>query len=50
MNQNSTHLTLNLLAVLSLLVLGACGTVAGAGSDISKAGTAIENSADKAAQ
>ncbi|HLN23229.1 MAG TPA: entericidin A/B family lipoprotein [Patescibacteria group bacterium] len=34
--------------VLTLLVLlGACNTMAGAGEDISKAGQAIEKSADK---
>lgn len=37
--------------LLALLVcvapLGACGTMAGAGSDISKGGKALENSANK---
>lgn len=37
-----------LIAVLgSLSLLGACGTMAGAGSDISKGGKAIESSANK---
>ncbi len=36
-----------LLLVGSAELLGACNTTAGAGKDMSAAGTAIENSADK---
>jgi len=40
-------MTLTLLALLGAApILGACHTTAGAGEDISKTGTAIENSAN----
>lgn len=41
-----TSLTL-LVLVGSVGLLGACNTTAGAGKDMSAAGTAIENSAEK---
>ena len=41
-----TSLTL-LVLVGSVALLGACNTTAGAGADMSAAGKAIENSADK---
>lgn len=41
-------MALTLLTLLAAApLLAACHTTAGAGEDISKAGTAIENSADK---
>lgn len=42
-----TRLALTLLALLSL---AACETIAGAGKDLSKAGTAITTEANKTAQ
>lgn len=39
--------TLLIVVLSSLALLGACGAVAGAGSDISKRGKAIEDSANK---
>ncbi|MDR3440535.1 entericidin A/B family lipoprotein [Telmatospirillum sp.] len=48
MYKNTKIWTLTLLLLLgSLPLLGACHTTAGAGEDISQAGTAIEKSADK---
>ena len=48
MHKITTMLTLTLLALLgATLLLSACNTVAGAGQDISKAGDAIERSANK---
>ncbi len=48
MVKNTTQMATKLLAALLLLSsLSACGTMAGAGQDISKAGNALENSADK---
>ncbi|MDR3517905.1 MAG: entericidin A/B family lipoprotein [Azospirillaceae bacterium] len=39
----------HILLVFLLLALGACHTTAGVGEDISKTGSTIEKSADKAA-
>ncbi len=48
MFKKTTMLTLSLLALLGAApLLGACHTTAGAGEDISRAGQAITNSADK---
>jgi predicted small secreted protein len=48
MYKSTTMLTLALLLLVgSLPLLGACHTTAGAGEDISQAGTAMEKSADK---
>jgi predicted small secreted protein len=50
MCKRTTILTLTLLALLGAApILGACHTTAGAGEDISKTGSAIENSANRAA-
>ena len=37
----------NILMVLAILALAGCNTVKGAGQDIQKAGTAIEDAAKK---
>lgn len=48
MFKKTTILALSLLALLGAApLLGACHTTAGAGKDISQAGQAITNSADK---
>lgn len=48
MRNRSPILTAALLLLLAAApLLGACNTTAGAGKDISKAGQAIENSANK---
>lgn len=48
MFKKTTMLALSLLALLGAMpLLGACHTTAGAGEDISDAGKAIQNSADK---
>ena len=50
MLKRMTMLTLTMLALLGASpLLAACHTTAGAGEDISKTGTAIERSADRAA-
>jgi predicted small secreted protein len=49
MRKSSPKLTLTLLVLLGAApLLGACHTVAGAGEDVSKTGTVIEKTADKA--
>ena len=48
MTNRTTKLALAFLALLSAApILGACHATAGAGEDISRAGDAIERSADK---
>ncbi len=48
MTKRTTMLALTLFALLGIApLLAACHTTAGAGQDISKAGQAIERSADK---
>ena len=48
MFKNTKMIALSLLALVAATpLLGACHTTAGAGEDISQAGKAIENSADK---
>jgi predicted small secreted protein len=48
MFKNTKMIVLSLLALIATVpLLGACHTTAGAGEDISQAGKAIENSADK---
>jgi predicted small secreted protein len=48
MFKNTKMIALSLLALVAAApLLGACHTTAGAGEDISQAGKAIENSADK---
>jgi len=48
MRKRTTMLALTLLTLLAAApLLGACHTTAGAGEDLSQAGHAIENSADK---
>ena len=48
LHTRTTSLVLGLLALLSVApLLGACHTTAGAGEDISKAGQAIERSANQ---
>jgi predicted small secreted protein len=50
MSKKTSLLTLTLLALLAATpLLGACHTTAGAGEDISKTGSAIEHTANKAA-
>ena len=51
MPKNKILAAVTLLALLAAApLLSACNTTAGAGQDLSNAGKAIENSADKAAQ
>lgn len=51
MESNKKTITLSVLALLAVTsLLGACGTIAGAGEDISKTGQAIERGANKASR
>ncbi len=45
--QTKTSFVILVALLGGVSLLGACGTMAGAGSDISKGGQAIENSANK---